>query len=217
MFSLVVFDLDGTLIDSIGDLAVAVNRLVAEHDGRPLGDREVAAMVGEGAGLLVARAFAASGATGDAREALPRFLEIYDAILPGATRPYPGVPETLEDAARHAKLAVLTNKPGAATRRLLALLELERYFGEIVGGDGAFRRKPHTDGLLHLMKTAGAGAASTLMVGDSIVDLRTAHEAGVRACVARYGFGQVTFDEAELRGDEYFIDDPRQLLALLES
>ena len=213
---LVVFDLDGTLIDSIGDLALAVNRLVAALGGRPLAEVEVSAMVGEGAGLLVRRALAAAGVDADPIVELPRFLDIYDAILPGQTRPYAGIPEALSALARHATLAVLTNKPAAATRKLLDALDLSRFFPLVVGGDGPLRRKPDPDGLRHLLEAAGTLPASAVLVGDSFVDLQTARAAGVAACVARYGFGQLTFDEACLRGTELFARTPRDLLALLD-
>ncbi|HEY3383031.1 MAG TPA: HAD-IA family hydrolase [Vicinamibacterales bacterium] len=215
MIRLVVFDLDGTLIDSIGDLALAVNRLVAEYGGRPLRDEDVARMVGEGARLLVSRALSAAGLGVAVQDALPRFLEIYDSLLPGVTRPYPGVPEMLCEASARASLAVLTNKPTAATQKLLDLLDLAPLFREVIGGDSPFRRKPHPDGLLHLVRTAGVDAVSTLMVGDSSVDVRTAHAAGTRACVARYGFGQLTFDRGQLHGDETFADDPRGILSAI--
>jgi phosphoglycolate phosphatase len=209
-----VFDLDGTLIDSIGDLVTAVNQLVAEHRGRRLGHDQVARMVGEGVSLLVARAFEASGVPGDAAAALPRFLEIYDAILPGTTRPYPHIGEMIEALAPLAPLAVLTNKPVDATRKILGAYGLERHFVDVIGGDGPFRRKPHPDGLLHLLEAAGAARADTWMVGDSSVDLRTAHAAGTRACIVRYGFGFKAFDHGAVKGDEVFVDDPSEIVAL---
>jgi phosphoglycolate phosphatase len=211
----VVFDLDGTLIDSIGDLAVAVNQLVAERGGRLLRLDEVSAMVGEGASLLVARAFAASGVCDDARQALPRFLEIYDAILPGSTRPYPGVVEMLQALEGVVPLAVLTNKPGAAARKILSTFGLEGCFRDVIGGDGPWRRKPHPEGLLHLMADAGAEPDRTLMVGDSTVDLRTAHAAATRACLVRYGFGYAAFDRGQLRGGETFVNAPSEVAALV--
>jgi phosphoglycolate phosphatase len=215
MFSLVVFDLDGTLIDSIGDLCGAVNRVVAERGGRALALDEVARMVGEGARLLVVRALAASGVLGGEDEALARFLEIYDSLLPGETRPYPGIPELLDRASSLARLAVLTNKPAAATRKILDACELSHRFVEVIGGDGPFRRKPHPDGLLHLAGSAGVAPAGVLMVGDSTVDLLTARAAGAAICVARYGFGQVTFDPSRLDASERFADTPMDILAVI--
>jgi len=100
-FGLVVFDLDGTLIDSIGDLAAAVNAMLAERGAGPLSRRAVAGMVGEGARLLVERAMAAANLEGDGADALSRFLEIYDGLLPGETRPYERIPEACA-AAEHA-------------------------------------------------------------------------------------------------------------------
>jgi len=214
-FRLVVFDLDGTLIDSIGDLALAVNRLVAELGGCPLRLDEVSAMVGEGASLLVRRALAAAGLDTDLAQALPRFLEIYDSVLPGRTRPYAGIPEALEALVPGATLAVLTNKPTAATLKLLGALGLARFFPLVVGGDGPLRRKPDPDGLRHLLDAAGTPPAAAVLVGDSLVDLQTARAAGVRACVARYGFGQATFPASALRGDELLADSPADLPRLL--
>jgi phosphoglycolate phosphatase len=212
---MVVFDLDGTLIDSIGDLAVAVNRLLAERGGRALHCDEVSRMVGEGSSLLIARAFGASGVRDDAGEALQRFLEIYDSILPGCTRPYPGVPEMLQALHGAVPLAVLTNKPVDAARKVLSLLGLDRYIGGVVGGDGPFARKPSPDGLLHLIAEAGADAAVTWMVGDSAVDLLTAHAAGTRVCIVRYGFGFAGFDRSRLRGGEVFADHPADVAAFV--
>lgn len=216
MLRLIVFDLDGTLIDSLGDLCTAVNLLVVEQGGRRLSSGEVARMVGEGAAVLVSRAIAASGAPTDLDRALPRFLEIYDGLLPGETRPYPGIPEVLEEAGRVAPLAVLTNKPTEATRKILDALGLAEKFGAVIGGDGPFRRKPHPDGLLHLAANARVPPSATLLVGDSTVDIQTAQNAGTRVCVARYGFGQATFREEALRGDELFAEAPRDLCAIIQ-
>jgi phosphoglycolate phosphatase len=212
---MVVFDLDGTLIDSIGDLVVAVNHLVVERGGRRLHLDDVSTMVGDGATLLIARAFGASGVRDDAEEALPRFLEIYDSILPGSTRPYPGVPEMLQALHCATPLAVLTNKPADAARKILSMLGLDRYIGGVVGGNGPFVRKPSPDGLLHLIAEADADPAAAWMVGDSVVDLLTAHAAGTRVCIVRYGFGFAGFDRAQLRGGEVFADHPADVAALV--
>ena len=202
--ALVVFDLDGTLVDSIGALAVALNRLLEERGGRALELGQVARMVGEGAALLLARAFEASGASGDPREALPRFLEIYDSILPGTTRPYPGVPEMVRALAGVIPLAVLTNKPTGAAKKVLSLSGFDGSFRETIGGDGPFGRKPAPDGLRHLMA-----------VGDSTIDLLTARAAGARACLVRYGFGFAGLDRTKLEGDEAFADSPSDVVALI--
>jgi phosphoglycolate phosphatase len=215
MFHLVVFDLDGTLIDSIGDLHTAVNLVVGAHGGRALGRDEVARMVGEGARLLVGRAVAASGASVSVDEALARFLVVYDRLLPGETRPYAGIPELLAAAAPLARLAVLTNKPAVATRKILDSLGLTRWFQAIVGGDGPLPRKPNPESLVALFTDAGVRPDETLMVGDSTVDVLTAQNAGTAVCVARYGFGQLTFDATILRGGEYHAETPGAILEVI--
>lgn len=212
----VAFDLDGTLIDSRRDIADAANALLVEHGAQPLPEDRIGRMVGDGAATLVARAFEASGVPMPP-DALAGFIRLYDRRLVAHTRAYPGIPEALDAISRRATTAVLTNKPLEATRAILDALDLARFFGRdlVLGGDGPLARKPDPAGLAHLMAAAGATAAETMMVGDSIVDWRTASAAGTRICLARYGFGFETFPAERLRGDECWADDPRDLLRWL--
>jgi len=207
---LIVFDLDGTLIDSRLDLAESTNEMLASYGARPLSVDAVAAMVGEGARILIARALAAAGLDPDEPDALNRFLEIYDRRLLVHTRPYAGVIEMLHEARARAELAVLTNKPEAPTRRLLEAFEMSGLFGRVVGGDSAFPRKPDPGGLQALMREAGATTETTLFVGDSMIDVETARRAGTRICVALYGFGRLR-GELVLTGEELLADSPKEL------
>src|SRR5258707_8498667 len=190
MFQLYVFDLDGTLIDSRRDLANATNALLVECGAAPLPEDRIGRMVGDGAATLVARAFDASGLARPA-DALPRFLAIYESHLLEHTRPYPGIPALLDALGARASLAVLTNKPLASTRRILAGLDLARHFADeaVVGGDGPFPRKPDPAGLQHLIAQAKVSVESTLLVGDSNIDWRTGRAALTPVCLARDGFG----------------------------
>lgn len=211
---LVVFDLDGTLIDSRQDLADSANALIAERGGTPLPVDRVTAMVGEGAALLVRRALGAAGLEPDVDTALPRFLELYDERLLVHTALYPGTRDMLDAVRARATLAVLTNKPQHHTERVLDGLELSSYFQSIVGGDTLFGRKPDPAGLRHVIATAGATASSTVLVGDSAIDLRTARAAGVRICLVRYGFG-FPLAVPELAGDESIADTPEDIPRLI--
>src|SRR3954469_8902836 len=169
---LVIFDLDGTLIDSRRDLADAVNALLVELGAAPLDLDTVTSMVGEGAAVLVARALAAAGFRADEPGALDRFLAHYAARLTIHTRPYAGIPEALADLHGEGRvLAVLTNKPQNATGEILDRLGLTRWFTAVIGGDTAAGRKPDPAGLLSIAHGAGAAPAETLLVGDSVVDL----------------------------------------------
>ncbi len=209
--TLLVFDLDGTLIDSRHDLAASTNEMLTSYGARPLRDDEVTAMVGEGARVLVERALAAASLDVDAGTALDRFLTIYDRRLLDETRPYEGITDLLAWAAVRAPVAVLTNKPTRHTTRLLEALELARHIRWAIGGDAPFARKPDPAGLRHLIGEAGAAPTRTLMVGDSMVDVETGRRAGTRVCAAAYGFGHLraplTLLDGEWRADR--VEDVR--------
>ena len=214
-FSLIVFDLDGTLIDSRRDLANATNALLVECGAEPLEEERVGRMVGDGAPTLVARAFAASGIA-PPREAVDRFLRIYRDHLLDYTRPYSGIPDVLESLHAHSRLAVLTNKPLVSTRRILDGLALAKYFppDAVIGGDGPFPRKPDPAGLRHLAACAQVALTDTLLVGDSTIDWRTARAAPSAVCLVRYGFGFEGISADELGVEVRVINAPNELTSL---
>jgi phosphoglycolate phosphatase len=215
VFQFIVFDLDGTLVDSSTDLANATNALVEELGGEPLSRDAVTRMVGEGAAVLVRRALAAASLDPAAPGALDRFLALYDERSLDYTVPYDGIVDTLAWlAAARKSVAVLTNKPSRAAERLLEGLGLRQHFSEVIGGDTPCGRKPDPAGLLHLVAAAGVKIEETLLVGDSPIDLQTARRAGSRVCLARFGFGY-RFADGDFDGTELFIDDPHELVALL--
>jgi phosphoglycolate phosphatase len=216
-FGLIAFDLDGTLVDSLGDLAESANALLVECGASPLAEDAVGRMVGDGAATLVRRAFAAVNAA-EPPDALERFLRIYDARLLRRTRAYAGVPELLAELrARRAPLAVLTNKPLGATRRILDGLALSQFFpaDRVLGGDGPLPRKPDPAGLFHLARAADADPSELLLVGDSSVDFKTARAGSARICMARYGFGFRGFPKSDLGAGDLAIDSPQELVTFL--
>jgi phosphoglycolate phosphatase len=215
-FRLIVFDLDGTLVDSRQDIAESANAALVACGAQPLSEEALGRMVGDGAPTLIARAFAAAGVRRPP-DALDRFLTIYNARLLSHTKPYAGIPELLDQLARRASLAVLTNKPLAATHRILTGLDLSQYFpgDRVVGGDGPFPRKPDPAGLAHLMASAGVAPDATAMVGDSVIDWRTAGAATTRVVLARYGFGWEGFPIETLEADAWVVDSPAEMLDYL--
>jgi phosphoglycolate phosphatase len=214
MIQLVVFDLDGTLVDSSRDLAEATNALLTDLGAPALSLDVVVSLVGEGAAVLVRRALERGGLDPDTPNALERFLAHYDGRLLDTTRPYPGMLETVHAVRARRRVAVLTNKPERPTLQILKGLGMDALFNDVIGGDSPHGRKPDPAGLLDLVARAGATPAETLLVGDSPVDLATARRAGTRICLARYGFGY-RFDGHEFRGDELFIDEAGELLAIV--
>lgn len=212
---LLVFDLDGTLVDSIHDLAEAASDLSEQHGGARFDDDTVCRMVGEGASVLVERVMTRAGHAAPPPGALRQFLDLYDRRMFETTRAYPGVAETLRALADTHAMALLTNKPEDSARKVLAHCGLDGFFPHMVFGDGEFARKPDPAGLRWLMGRHGAPAQRTILVGDSEVDLATARAGGVRICFARYGFGFIRVDPASLGGDEWFLDQPQDLLGLL--
>jgi phosphoglycolate phosphatase len=215
--SLIVFDLDGTLVDSRLDLAESTNEMLASYGARALPVDAVAAMVGEGAKVLVARALAAAGLEDsevNESDALTRFREIYDRRLLMHTRPYEGVQQVVSGLASRHTLAVLTNKPEAPSRRLLDAFGLTPHFQVVLGGDSGPARKPDPAGLRLLMAQCGATSDGTWLVGDSMIDVETARRAGVRMCVALYGFGQLR-GELVLAGSEITVRVASEIPAAL--
>jgi phosphoglycolate phosphatase len=214
--ALVVFDLDGTLVDSRRDLADSANELLAEYGAPRLADRDIVGMVGGGAATLVTRVLAAAGVDARIDEALPRFLSLYDQRLTHFTKPYPGIPEMLDELrGGDMSMALLTNKPLQQSITILERFALAQHFQWLVGGDGPWPRKPSPDGLRSLMHQASAGPGDTVLIGDSVVDLRTARSAGVRLCLARYGFGYADVPVAELRGEDALVDAAADIAGVL--
>jgi phosphoglycolate phosphatase len=208
--SLIIFDLDGTLTDSLDDLTDATNRMLA-HLARPsLTSREVRALVGQGARRLVERAL--PGASGAAIEAgLALFLDYNERHIADKTRLYPGVSETLGVLrAQGKRLAVVSNKNVALCRRLLAALDAGAFFDAVLGADSLPFRKPSPEPLLHLVREFGARPDETAMVGDSINDIAAGLGAGVVTIGCRYGYGE----PAELADADYRIDAFAELLGL---
>ena len=196
MGKVVVFDLDGTLVDSAPDLRVAINKLLGEEDRRALSLDEVIGMIGDGAVKLVERAFAATGGRPDAespRQLTSRFLAFYEGHATESTRPYPGVRETLALLREQRwSLGICTNKPERATLEVLRNLGLDRYFGAIVGGDSiAGVKKPDPRLLLAVIEGLGAAPAEAVMVGDNANDVHAARAAGVPVIVRSGGYTRV--------------------------
>jgi phosphoglycolate phosphatase len=208
---LLIFDLDGTLIDSAPDLQAAVNRMLRERGRVPLSLPQVKHMIGDGAAALVARALAASGVeVAEAASALPRFLHFYEADAVRLTRPYPSVPETLSALRRRGyRTAICTNKPQHATYTVLEGLGLLSLFDGIAGGDRFSVRKPDPGHLLELIAVLGGRAEAAAMVGDNENDAAAAHAAGIPLVLMRYGYARV--DPRQLAPDallDHFEDLP---------
>jgi len=214
-FSLIVFDLDGTLIDSRRDIAQSANELLVECGATHLPEAQIGQMVGEGAATLIARAFSASGIERPS-DALARFVAIYERRLTETTRPYEGIPRVLDVLASRATLALLTNKPLRPTLAILERLALARFFQPslVIGGDGPFPRKPDPTGLIDLVRQVRVKSAAAVLVGDSVIDCRTARAASTSLCVARYGFGFEDFPADAVRPEDLFVDSAEGLLAL---
>lgn len=210
----VLFDLDGTLVDSAADLQATLNRLLSEAGLQSLSLDQVKAMIGDGVAKLVERAFIATG--GDlshVEAATQRFLALYEGNAAAFTVAYPGVRDTLLHL--HDKgfvLAVVTNKPFAATQEILEALDLARFFSVVVGGDSTARRKPHPDPILKALADSGMKADEAIMVGDNYHDVEAAHAAGVKAIIVTYGYSHRSPSET---GADHVVDNLSEILHIV--
>ncbi len=186
----VVFDLDGTLVDSRLDLAEAVNRTRAALGLAPLAVDQVLGMVGEGARNLVRRALGGDPEPELLERALARFLVEYEPICTERTRPYPGIDELLPALRARFRFAILTNKPEALSRKIVAACAWEPVVEELIGGDSLPARKPDPSGLLELARRFGCAAQQVVLVGDSAIDAATARAAGSRFIFVAWGFAR---------------------------
>jgi len=196
---LIVFDLDGTLIDSRRDLATAVNAMLAQMGRRALPEPVIGEYVGDGAGMLVRRALGDPDDEALVEDGLERFLARYRTHMLDHTYVYEGVFAALDalrsmpDGSERA-FAVLTNKPVRPAQRICDALGLGNYFFGIYGGNSFTTKKPDPEGLQTLMREAGVRPEQTLMVGDSVVDVLTARNAGTAVIGCRFGMSSHTLE-----------------------
>ncbi len=191
-FPLVLLDLDGTLLDTRLDLVASTNHVRSIFGLPPLGVREVERLVGRGARVLVERALG-EGRAEVLDEGVQLFLEHYGTHCLDQTRPYPGMVDLLRVLSMlGARVAVVTNKPEALTRKILGGLDLLGDMVAVVGGDTFPERKPHPRGVESVLAGCDAERSQALLVGDSPIDLATARAAGIAFCGVLWGFDPET-------------------------
>lgn len=205
---LIIFDLDGTMVDSLDDLTDATNHMLRRFGRGEVTRGEVCLLVGQGAKRLVERAMPGASAD-EVEEGVQLFLAYNDAHIADNTRLYPGVMETIPNLGEHFQLAVISNKYEAHCCKLLDVFGLTGFFQAVMGVDSHPMRKPSPEPLLKVMADLGATSAETVMVGDSSNDIIAGKGAGVVTIGCSYGYGEMS----ELDGADYRID---RFAALLE-
>jgi phosphoglycolate phosphatase len=206
-----IFDLDGTLIDSKRDLIRSVNAMLHEMGREQLHEDTISGYIGHGAPQLIAQALGNSATEADRERALKFFLAYYEDHKMDSTCAYPGVPEALEELGAF-PMAILTNKPVRVSKRILEALGLAKYFRAIYGGNSFATKKPDPHGAQTILREFGAAPAEAILIGDSEVDVQTARNAGTLAAAVNYGFG--THDRATHPADIY-LDRLTDLVLLL--
>lgn len=206
---LIIFDLDGTLIDSSMDLAVSMNATRGHFALTPLDPQLVYSYVGNGAPMLIRRSMPADASEQQLDSALEFFLKFYRTHALEHTRLYPGVREVVEELfdGGH-KLAILTNKPARISFDIVGALGLQKYFVRVYGGDSFPHKKPNPVGIFQLMQETGTDAEHAVMVGDSAVDVQTARNGGVRSCGVLWGFQPESF---KIEQPDALISEPHEL------
>jgi N-acetyl-D-muramate 6-phosphate phosphatase len=212
----ILFDMDGTVLDTAPDMLAALNALRAEQGLAPMAYDVVRCAVSHGAARVVRCGF--PDAEDDKFAALQRrFLEIYRGALSGGTQLFPGMGEVLDAlAARRLKSCIVTNKVGWLTEPLLEQLGLRARFDCVVSGDTVAERKPHPLPLLHAAKLAGVLPGECIYVGDAERDVQAAHAAGMVALVANYGYLHADEDSTAWGGDAY-LEQASDLLGWLDA
>ena len=217
---LVIFDLDGTLIDSRLDLVHSVNAAL-RHIGRPaLAEDVIASYVGDGAPILIQRALGGAQVNeAIVRQGLEFFLAYYREHKLDHTTVYPGIAEALATIQNSGngmprKLAVLSNKPVGPSRKIVEALGLGQFFTQVYGGNSFVTKKPDPEGARKLLDETGVRPEQAVIVGDSHTDIETGRNAGIWTVGVSYGFAPHTLDEA---GPDVTIDHPQELAAVFSS
>jgi phosphoglycolate phosphatase len=191
----IVFDLDGTLVDTAPDLTHALNEVLTRRGHAAVSAEAIRASVGLGARVMIEEALRRAGVTDDVEAMLAEFLIHYEANIARESRPFPGAVAALEAlASGGARLAVCTNKREYLSRRLLQALELEGYFGAVAGRDTFPVSKPDPGHLTGTIALAGGKPSRAVMVGDSAVDVGTAKAAGVPVILVSFGYAAGPLD-----------------------
>ncbi len=215
MTKLVIFDLDGTLVDTIEDIAACVNGALARYGFSTHDAAAYKRMVGDGFTELIRRALPPTHRTEVLVDELRReAAAAYEAAPVAASRPYPGIHELLAElSSRSIALAVLSNKPDRLAVRVVELLFPSLRFAALRGEGPGFPRKPDPSSALDICRQLGVSPEETLFVGDSAVDMETAHRAGFRSVGAAWGFRGA--EELKEAGARHLIERPEALLELL--
>ena len=187
MINLIIFDLDGTLIDSSVDITNAINYAIGPYGGRPLTVKETISIVGEGITKLIEKLIEMNGITADRDVVVDRFIKHYSDHLVDNSPAYPGVRETLQ-ALNGYKKAVISNKREALSQRILDGLGLSGYLDLIVGSDTTPERKPSAVPVLHVLSKFGVRPEEAVIVGDSNFDIEAGRAAGLRTVAVTYGY-----------------------------
>lgn len=206
-FQLLVFDFDGTLVDTRRDIVDSVNRALEELGLRTLDRATLCTFIGKGVNQLMERSLEGSG-YGDLPRAIKAFMSHYEAHLMDHTALFPNCRETLDHFSGR-PITILSNKPTRFITQILDALEYRAPFATIIGGDSVAAKKPDPVGLHHIMQQHGVSPEDTLMIGDSQVDIETGKRAGVRTCGVTYGHaGRASLETAQA---DWIIDDLSQL------
>lgn len=192
MAPVLIFDLDGTLVDSKKDLTSSVNHVRSTFHLPELSEGEISAFIGDGAQMLIQRALGAEASPADVHSGLQLFLSFYREHMLDQSVLYPGVRETLNRLADH-RLAVLTNKPIRFSRTMLDGLGILHLFAAVYGGNSFERKKPDPVGVFQILHDTSGQLEQTWMIGDSSVDVLTGRNAGVRTCGVSWGYATDSF------------------------
>jgi len=209
--SVLIFDLDGTLVDSKKDLTASVNHIRHQFDLPILTEHEIARFIGDGALMLIRRALGPKATEVNVQAGLQMFLSYYRSHMLDCTTLYPGVRETL-DRLTDCKLAVLTNKPVHFSCAMLAGLGIYKHFAAVYGGNSFDHKKPDPVGIFQILADTKGSRERTWMIGDSSVDVLTGRNASIKTCGVTYGYATETFKDVP---PDFLIDNFSELEALV--